>query len=443
MNSSGFNPILPPSDTEAEECIVGMALAFNFLPDLGVKHFYDATMRRLFMAVEQAAMDGRRIDYAGILPYLPAAGKVEDAIRAADVQQAAPYKDNQSYYEGRLKTASDARDALRFGMEIQTRIQGLVREGTIQDASAVMDWIRITAGGLGIDDDEMETSIQAIADRYTAEVLELAEHPELAPGLKTGLPALDALSGGLRPGQLWVICARPSIGKSALAHNIARAASESRVPTTIISAESTQREVYMRALADITGIGSDDWLAWKGRANVTALTQGRDEIKQRTLFIVDRHVRTDADCIREARRYRPRVLIVDYLQMLSSARTERTRVLELGIITKTLKNWAKDSGGTCVLLSQLSRAIENREADKQIPRLSDLRDSGEIEQDADLVVGLARDYLAPGITDGQPQKAKMAVIKNRDGRCGVLDALYFPTRCAWGSISKEEPKGDF
>jgi len=427
-------PLLPPHDKEAEECILGMALAFNFLPDLGVMHIYDASLRRIFSAIECAAMDGKRIDYAGILPYLPAQNKVEDAIRAADIQEQAPHQNNQEYYERRVRASAHVREALRFAMEIQSRIQ----QGKQTDE--LLDWVRMTAAGIGIDDEPVEADIQSIADQYTQEILAAAEAPEKMPGLRTGIAELDRLTCGMRSGQLWVICARPSVGKSAMAHNIARRAAQDRIQTLICSAEQTRREVFMRLLADVTSVGSESWLTWKGMATQTKLLAGRDELKRASLFIVDRKVRTDADCIREARRYRPRILIVDYLQMFSSAVPERNRVLELGKITKTLKNWAKDSNGTCVLLAQLNRQIELR--DDKLPRLSDLRDSGEVEQDADVVIGLARDYLATDIPEGYPQEAKMTVIKNRDGKCGTFPVNYFPSRCVWGSTSKMENKGD-
>lgn len=432
------NPIIPPSDKEIEESVIGIALANDIIPDLEPRHFYDTEMLHVFMAIQAAGLEGRRVDAMAAYGYLKSADPASTLVRMIELQELSPYKDNLPYYESRLREYAARRDALAFSIEIERRVQS--------SEPGLVEWIQTRAAQIGGAREVVATDMATIVKIYSEELLAASKNPGQTVGIRSGLPSLDRMTGGAKPGQLWVICARPSVGKSALAHNFARKAAEDKAGTLIVSAEQTRREVFLRMLADVTAIGSDAWEAWQPPVSEDRLAKAGERLGVLPIHVVDCNVRLDADILREARRYRPRILIVDYIQLFDAAakRRDLNRATEIGMITKAMKAWAKDTGGTCVLLAQLNRQIEGRTGADKMPRLSDLRDSGEIEQDADVVVGLARDYMAKGIPDGVGQKAQMGILKNRNGKCGLIDALYFAQRCAWAeSAGVEEQRGMF
>ena len=214
-------------------------------------------------------------------------------------------------------------------------------------------------------------------------------------GIPTGLSGVDAVTTGLHKGQLVVIAGRPSMGKSALAETIARNAAMGSCRVAMFSLEMSMLELGTRAMARATGIDSNDI-----RGNVTseimdALFAAKRDLQDLPIFIDDSPGLTVSQMRSRARRHRRQhgldLVIVDYLQLMQGSRDRRRdgRVQEISEITRDLKAMAKYLDVPVIALSQLSRAVEQRE-DKR-PQLSDLRESGTIEQDADVVMFLYRE----------------------------------------------------
>ena len=268
-----------------------------------------------------------------------------------------------------------------------------------------------------------------------------------AGGVPTGLRALDEIIGGLVPGGLYVLAGRPSMGKTALATTIAVSAARSGCHVAFFSLEMEARDLAARVLAASANVAVDKFLRgvyddYDSRSIVGAKAALSD-----LGVLIDDSAAITIQAIRgRARRLKRRdqldLIVVDYLQLISAAdRRPESRVQEIADMTRALKQLAKEMGVPVLVLSQLSRAVEQR--DNKRPQLSDLRDSGAIEQDADVVMFIYREayYLArnepsdPGKYDGwlarcaaARNRADVIVAKQRMGREGVARLRFDATR---------------
>lgn len=292
----------------------------------------------------------------------------------------------------------------------------------------------------GADDDWQEAAegMQVLIDRINEQASGTAV-PDFTP---TGLADLDArLDGGLREGELVVIGARPGMGKSALGLSIAaHIALSQSLPIGVFSMEMPKRQVFARLMALVSQIHlgrikrgerltDDDW---------PYLTDAADQISRAPISINDRsglninQLRASARALRR-RRGKLGVLVVDYLGLMSGTDSKQSRAYQLEEATTGLKSLAKELGCPILLLAQLNRKVEERI--DQMPVLSDLRDSGSIEQDADIVIFVHRPIKAkPDLGSEWQNYAKASVAKLRDGEPGYLDLMYHGTQtrfCDW------------
>jgi replicative DNA helicase len=255
-----------------------------------------------------------------------------------------------------------------------------------------------------------ELAIERI-DYYTA-----VEQGDVAAGWLTGIPELDSrLNGGLRPGNVYVLAARPSVGKSSFAQAIAVSMARDGLPALFLSMEMTDAEVTDRAVSNsgrvsykrlLTGrMANEDW----GRTS-----EAMDILGPMPLFIDDEGGLTVRDIRFKAKGVKGlKVLVVDYLQLASGSRRDGNRNGEIEEISRGLKGLAKELGIAIIALSQLNRDVEKRASKR--PMMSDLRDSGAIEQDADVVMFLwpVRDFPAEG-----RRIVGLGIDKNRQGPQG-------------------------
>jgi replicative DNA helicase len=269
-------------------------------------------------------------------------------------------------------------------------------------------------------------------DHYTA-----LEEGKAIAGWPTHLPSLDAcLNGGFRPGGLYILASRPGNGKTSLASSIAHAFARDGLPTLFCSMEMGDSEIVDRSVASIgrlsygallTGkMSGDDW----SRA-VDALEGFRDL----PLYVDDQAALTLRDVRFKAKSIRGlKVLVLDYLQLMtgSPGRREANRNAEIEEISRGLKALAKDLDIAVLVLSQLNREVEKRSVKR--PNLSDLRDSGAIEQDADVVMCLwpVRDWKAEG-----RRIVGLGVEKNRQGRTGEFGLDFFGDTQCWAESTAD------
>jgi replicative DNA helicase len=270
-------------------------------------------------------------------------------------------------------------------------------------------------------------SLRELVDQAMTDLEQIQNRESAFAGLPTGFRDLDELLSGLQQGNLVIVAARPGVGKSSFATNIARnAAVESRVPVAMFSLEMSRWEIGMRLLCGEAGVpwdrirgrrvGADDW---------SRVVQAAEVLHDAPLSIIDSGNVTIVDIRAKARRLSARkqglgLIIVDYLQLMSHHRRVDNRQQEIAEISRSLKLLAKELKIPVIAVSQLNRDPERRQ-DKR-PQLSDLRESGAIEQDSDVVMFIHRD-------DSDPAKkglADLIVAKHRNGPTDTVPVTFLP-----------------
>ena len=273
-----------------------------------------------------------------------------------------------------------------------------------------------------------QTQAESMRD-LVVEVIQAIEQSDgrLITGVPTGYPDLDEMTHGFQPGDMIILAARPSMGKTALALNLAEQMAMQGYPVGVFSLEMSKQALVQRLLSARSGVdshkirrgmlGSEEW---------AALQQACGELYEAPILIDDTPglslLQMRAKARRMASKHGIRAIVIDYLQLMTSGRRAESRQVEISEISRSLKGMAKDLNVPVLALSQLSRAVESRADHK--PMLSDLRESGSIEQDADVVMFIFREeYYNPDDEEAR-NKATVIVGKQRNGPTGEFD-LHF------------------
>ncbi len=251
---------------------------------------------------------------------------------------------------------------------------------------------------------------------------DIKSHSKGITGIPSGYTSLDRMTSGFQPGDLIVLASRPSMGKTALALCLANAASQSKYGTGIFSLEMSAKQLTLRMLSSESGIAhhnirnatisSEEWIE---------LTNVAAQMAELRFYIDDTAMLNIMDLRAKARKLKAEgkldFLVIDYLQLLHSTRRHENRHQEVSEISRSLKALAKELSIPVLALSQLSRAVDSR-MDKR-PILSDLRESGAIEQDADVIMFLYRDVVYNAETEN-PAQAELIIGKQRNGPTGTV-----------------------
>jgi replicative DNA helicase len=265
----------------------------------------------------------------------------------------------------------------------------------------------------------VKESFEMIERRY--------EQKESVTGVPTGIPEMDNLTAGLHPGDLIIVAGRPSMGKTAFALNIAQhAAIEKRLPVAIFSLEMAREQLAIRMLCAEARVDAHKLRSgYLGAADWPKLTAAAGRITEAPIFIDDSAGLSVLELRAKARRLSRdqdlAVIIVDYLQLMRGRGSADNREQEISEISRSLKALAKELRVPVIALSQLSRAVESR-TDRR-PQLSDLRESGAIEQDADVVMFVYREEVFKP-TEENRNLAKIIISKQRNGPTGDVDAVF-------------------
>ncbi len=266
-------------------------------------------------------------------------------------------------------------------------------------------------------------------------------------GVPTGFPELDNKLSGLQKSDLIILAARPSMGKTSLALDIARhAATQNNIPVGVFSLEMSSQQLVDRMVSAESRV--DAWRLRTGRLNLddefTKLGEGIERLNKAPLFIDDQPASSVLRMRSIVRRFQAEqgkeigLIVVDYLQLMSTSRIYDSMVNQVTEISRSLKGMAKEFNVPVLALSQLSRAVEARGGK---PRLSDLRDSGSIEQDADVVMFIHREDKYQDNPD-KPNVAEIMIEKHRNGPTGKVELYFDDKKSTFLSIEKSE-FGDF
>jgi replicative DNA helicase len=275
-------------------------------------------------------------------------------------------------------------------------------------------------------------SPRQIIDEYEGGLNALLDPSTRLNGLSTGFLKLDEMTGGLHGGELFILAARPSMGKTALALNIAQYVATHKEPKTVavFSLEMTQESLLTRLLCSMARVDGQKFRAgFLSREERGRLTAAATAISAAPLFIDDTSGANLMDIHAKLRRLKAEqhglgLVIIDYLQLMSGRGRYENRNQEISTLSRGLKLLSKELDVPMLVLSQLSRAPEIRQEGDHRPQLSDLRDSGAIEQDADLVAFIFRPEVYKPDRQDLRGKAELILAKQRNGPTGIVNLLF-------------------
>jgi len=418
---------VPPHDLLAEQSAVGgMLLSKDAVADViesvrGVD-FYIPKHELIFDAILALYSHGEPTDVIAVTDELTKTGMLARAGGAEYLHTLTglvPTAANAGYYSSIVAEKA----VLRRLVEAGTRIvqMGYASEGEVVDLvnNAQAEIYGVTGGVESEDYVPLSEAVTSAVDE-----IEAAQGRDgTMIGVPTGFAQLDELTNGLHPGQLIILAARPAIGKSTLALDFARAAAiKHDLPTIVFSLEMGRSEIAMRLLSAEAAVP----LQAMRKGNVqtqdwTKLASIRGQIADAPLYIDDSPnmtlVEIRAKCRRLKQRIGLKMVIIDYLQLMTSGKRVESRQQEVSEFSRALKLLAKELGVPVIAISQLNRGPEQR-ADKK-PALSDLRESGSLEQDADMVILLHREAAYEKDSPRQGE-ADLIVAKHRNGPTDTL-----------------------
>jgi replicative DNA helicase len=422
---------LPPQNVEAEQSVLGAVLLDNHALNramelLTSEDFYREAHRRIFNAIIELNDRNEAIDLVTLTEALRRRNDLDGVGGAAyltELVNTVPTSANISHHAKIVHEKSLIRQLVQTSTEIATR--GYESTERIEE---LLDYAEQRI--FGISDSKMKSPFHPIREivKESFEMIERRyEQKENVTGAPTGIPELDNLTAGLHPGDLIIVAGRPSMGKTAFALNIAQhAAIEKRLPVAIFSLEMAREQLAIRMLCAEARVDAHKLRSgYLGAADWPKLTAAAGRITEAPIFIDDSAALSVLELRAKARRLSRdqnlAVIIVDYLQLMRGRGTADNREQEISEISRSLKALAKELRVPVIALSQLSRAVESR-TDRR-PQLSDLRESGAIEQDADVVMFVFREEVFKP-TEENRNMAKIIISKQRNGPTGDVDVVF-------------------
>jgi replicative DNA helicase len=433
---------VPPHSIESEESVLGSILlsvdaANEVMDKLEADDFYFPGHQAIFRGISTLYNSNQAIDAITVAEELRRSGDLERVggvgaiTRLLDI---VPSAANVDYYAGIVEEHSQRRALIKAGGSITDLALRLDDE-----IHLVLDRAEQTV--LGVAGRRVGDSMQPIGPLFftTLEELEtLEQRGSEVTGLGTDFRDLDRKLTGLHPANLVIIAARPAMGKSALTMNIATNVAIKGRPVAIFSLEMSKEEVAQRMLCSVARIDSMKVRTGQiGEASWPRLTDAAGRLYNAPVFVDDSPVVTVTDirakCRRLKRVHGLDLVVVDYIQLMQGASKEN-RQQEIAEISRSLKNLARELEVPILAVSQLNRNLEQRE-DKR-PRLGDLRESGSLEQDADIVIFIYRDEYYNEHTD-KKGVAEVIVAKHRAGSTGVVEMTFMPEYTKFSDLGRD------
>ena len=419
---------IPPHSVEAEQAVIGGLLldnrAWEQIADrISEEDFYRLDHQLLFRAIRHLEENSQPFDAVTLSEWLDNNGQLEEAGGLAYLGRLAkdtPSAANIKAYADIVREKSILRQLVAIGTDITTsafQTEGRDSRDILEEAEkrvfAIAEQGMRSRGGF--------TDIKDLLTRTVDKIEMLFETKGAVTGIATGFDKFDEMTTGLQPGDLVIVAGRPSMGKTTFAMNIAEnAAIGHKVPVAVFSMEMPGDQLAMRMISSLgridqhhirTGqLTDDDW---------PRITSAINMLSDARIFVDDTPALTPGEVRARARRIKRQhglgLVVVDYLQLMQVAGGSENRATEISEISRGLKALAKELNVPVIALSQLNRSLEQR-TDKR-PIMSDLRESGAIEQDADLIVFIYRDEV---YNEDSPDKgiAEIIIGKQRNGPIG-------------------------
>jgi len=427
--SSVQNIAVPPHNLEAEKSVLGAVLLderhlYSLLIEEQLKpeHFYREQHGAVFAAMLELYENDRKIDHLTVAETLRQRGKLEEIGGSAAIEELAgwvPAAGHAREYGRIVRDAAQMRALLTASYDIQASVLS-------RDAPAHELVERAERSMLEVAHDDRQKKIRSIEDILDEETdklhrLSVAKTP--LTGVPSGFKDIDEKTGGFQPGNLIVIAARPSMGKSALVANIAENASLAGHAVALFSLEMSESELAQRFVASQARIKGEELRRGRvAEAKWPKILEACQRLSKAPLYVDDSsdtgvlEVRAKARRLHHQLEHGLGLIVIDYLQLMRHEGRVESRVEQVGQISRGLKSLARELKVPVIALSQLSRAVEQRGGDKK-PILSDLRDSGQLEQDADLVMFIYREEYYDKDSE-RVGEADIIIAKHRNGPVG-------------------------
>lgn len=438
---------LPPQNIEAEQSILGAIMIENdALPKvievISREDFYKESHRKIYDAMLELFDKSEPIDLITIAEELKKRNEIDavggEAYLSALASQV-PTAANIRYHSKIIREKALLRSLIKSASEIASKVyeENLDADELVDQAERII---------FNISDKRIKTSFVGLKDliKGSFETIEhLYDKKSAITGVASGFTQLDELTAGFQRGDLIVIGGRPSMGKTAFSLDIARQVGvELKEPVAIFSLEMSKEQLALRMLCSEAKVDSNS--VRKGfikKEEWSKLTNAAGKLTESPIFIDDSSSTTVLEMRAKARRLKLEhkglsLVIVDYLQLMRGrGGFERSREQEISEISRSLKALSKELNLPVIALSQLNRGVEQRN-DKR-PNLSDLRESGAIEQDADVIIFLYRDefYNKDSHDKG---KAEVNVAKQRNGPTRTINLAFFPHYTRFENYSDRE-----
>jgi len=434
----------PPQDLDAEKSVLGAVLidstSINLVAEfLKAEHFYAREHQLIYGAMITLFEKQQPIDVVTIQDEL----KKTDSLKQIG---------GKNYLSDLINAVPTSAYIEQYGRIVKNHF---VKRKLIQMSSRLVEKSFDTKGDVKKLLDDAETEIFALSQEHLhrdfielKEVLaesferleEFVKKGSHLRGVSTGFIDLDTKLAGMQDSNLLILAARPGIGKTTMALNIAlQAATKNKTPVGFFSLEMSKEELVDRLLVGQADI--DAWRLKTGRLSdddYKRLTEAMGDLSEAPIFIDDTPGSSILEMRTKARKLMMekgiKLLIVDYLQLIDSGKRFDSRVNEVSFVSQNLKNLARELKIPVLALSQLSRAVEQRGTRK--PQLSDLRESGSIEQDADVVMFLYLEQETEDILDQNKKIVKLYIAKHRNGATGEMDLMFRGDRVKFYSVEK-------
>ncbi len=433
---------VPPHNLESEQAVLGALMlrpaAIHEIVDLiTADMFYAKKHAIIFKMIMELSMKNEPIDVLSISNALKEKKQLADVggnTYLNELMGNVPSTVNIRHYADIVYK----KYILRALIDASESIATLAYEENDMPATEILDTaeksiFRISSG---VQTKNAFVSIKQSLIETVEQIEHLREHKDELRGVPTGFPDLDNLLAGLQRSDLIILAARPSMGKTTFALDIARNVALSGVPVGIFSLEMSAQQLVQRMLSAESRV--DAWSIRTGHGlsnqHFTTLQEAASRLQKAPIYIDDQAGNSIVKMRSVARRLKAEhglgLIVVDYLQLMQTSKNYDSMVNQVTEISRSLKQLARELDVPVLALSQLSRAVESRGGK---PRLSDLRDSGSIEQDADLVIFIHRDDRYKDEKDGI---ADILVEKHRNGAVGSVQLLFDGKTTSFLSIDK-------
>jgi replicative DNA helicase len=433
-----------PHNLEAERSVLGAILvhndAFNTAAQvIDGRDFYRDAHRRIFDRMVSLSERGEAIDFITLKEELSRGGDLEEVggpAYVASLVDGVPRATNVEYYARIVKEKATLRNLIYAANKILSNAYE-----ADQESDLILD--EAESSIFAVADDRLKAGfvpMRELVKESFPKIEQLFEHKRLVTGVPTGFVDLDEMTRGLQPGDLVIIAARPSMGKTSLVLNMAQhVAVQADHTVGFFSLEMSKESLFIRLLTSEAQIDSHRLMSGHiADRDYSRISHALEKLSSMRLFIDDTANIGVLEMRAKSRRLQAEhglsLIVVDYIQLMNARGRYENRTLELASISRSLKGLAKELNVPIVVLSQLSRAPESRSDHR--PQLSDLRESGALEQDADVVILIYRDD-AYNRDPNNPEAgtAELIVAKQRNGPTGIVRLAFLREQTRFASLA--------